>query len=84
MKVHKRIVATGNEWKPCVECRTPFEANEILSAIDIGGNDGVVYWFCEQCTEKLFGHLLRQGWRNTWKLCKADGSREPVDWNKGA
>jgi hypothetical protein len=81
MKIHRRIVATGNEWKPCCECQQRFEANEILTAVDTESNAGVVYWFCEACTERFFGHLLRGAWRKTWKILKRDGTREPVDWN---
>jgi hypothetical protein len=82
MKFHRRIIATGNEWQPCIECQQRFEAGEVLSAVDTESNAGVLYWFCEECTERLFGFLLRQGWRGTWRIRKADGSREPVDWNQ--
>jgi len=84
MKIHRRIIATGNEWKPCCECYEKFEVGEILTAVDVGGNDPIKHWFCERCTERCFGHLLRQGWRGTWKIRKADGSRENVDCNGAA
>lgn len=82
VEIHKRIIATGREWKPCCRCSRTFEAGEILTAVDVGGNAGVQYWFCEQCTEIHFGHLLRQGWRGTWKIHRKDGAVEEVDWNK--
>ena len=80
MKIHRRIVATGHEWKPCCECGQPFGPNEILTAVDLEGSAGVIYWFCERCTQEYFGHLLRKSWRQTWRIRKADGSRDPVDW----
>ena len=82
MKIHRRIIATGNEWKPCVECDRPFEAGEVLTAIDTEDNRGTLYWFCEECTERFFGHLLRRGWRGMWRICRRDGTREAVDWNQ--
>jgi len=82
MKIHRRIIATGREWKPCCQCGRKFEAGEILTAVDVGGNAPIAHWFCEACTERSFGHLLRQGWRGTWKIRRADGSAEDVDWNK--
>lgn len=84
MKIHRRIVATEVEctWKPCCECGRAFELHEILTAVDIGGNGPILHWLCEECMERLFGHLLRRGWRGTWRIRKADGSREAVDWNR--
>ena len=83
MKIHRRIIATGKEWKPCVECNQKFSQNEILTAIDTEGNRGVIYWFCEKCTEKLFGYLSRQGWRKTWKLIHRGKSKD-VDFDGAA
>jgi len=83
MKIHRRIIATGIEWKPCVECRKKFEQGEILTAIDTEGNRGVVYWFCEKCTESLFGYLLRKGWRNKWRLFRR-GKSEEIDFDGAA
>jgi len=82
MKIHRRIIATGREWKPCCECGQKFDEGEILTAVDVGGNSPMVYWLCEDCTERYFGHLLRQGWRSTWKIRRADGAAESVDWDK--
>ena len=83
MKIHRRIIATGREWKPCVECKRKFEAGEILSAIDTESFNGVLYWFCEKCTENLFGYLLRKGWRQTWKINRGD-KREEIDFGGAA
>lgn len=83
MKIHRRIIATGNDWKTCCECHGKFDKGEILTAIDTESNAGVLYWFCEQCTEKLFGHLLRKGWRQTWRLNRK-GRREEIDFNGAA
>jgi len=83
MKIHRRIIATGIEWKPCVECKRKFEAGEILTAVDSESSAGVVYWFCEKCTEELFGHLLRRGWRNKWRLNRK-GKKEEIDFNGAA
>jgi len=81
-KIHRQIIASGREWKPCVECGRTFEAGEILTAIDTESNTGVVYWFGEQCTERYYGHLLRVGWRKTWRLRRRDGSNDEVDWDR--
>jgi hypothetical protein len=84
MKIHRRIIATGKEWKPCIECGKKFEQGEILTAIDSEGNAGVVYWYCEECTDKLFGYLIRKTWRQaTWRLNRR-GKREEIDWNGAA
>jgi len=82
MKIHRQIVATGREWKPCRQCGRKFEDGEILTAVDTESHTGTLYWFCETCTEARFGHLLRQGWPGTWKISRADGSAEEVDWNE--
>lgn len=83
MKIHRRIIATGNEWKPCIECKKKVEQGEILTAIDTEGHRGVIYWFCEKCTEELFGYLLREGWRKTWRLNR-QGKREKIDFDGAA
>jgi hypothetical protein len=83
MKIHRRIIATGIEWKPCRECGRKFIEGEILTAVDSEGIAGVVHWFCEKCTEELFGYLLRKGWRKTWKLNRK-GKKEEIDWNGAA
>jgi len=83
MKIHRQIISTGKEWKPCTECDKKLEEGEILTAIDTENNTGVLYWFCEECTEKLFGYLLRKGWRKTWKL-NIHGKRKEIDWNGAA
>ncbi len=83
MKIHRRIIATGNEWKPCVECKRKFEQNEILTAIDTESFIGVIHWICEKCTENIYGYLLRKGWRQTWRLNRK-GKREEIDFNGAA
>lgn len=83
MKIHRRIIATGIEWKPCIECQKKFEEGEILTAIDTESSRGVIYWFCEKCTEELFGHLLRRGWRKKWRLNRR-GKKEEIDFNGAA
>lgn len=82
MKIHRQIIASGREWKPCVECGQPFEAGEMLTAIDSESNAGVLYWFGEQCTERMFGHLLAKGWRQTWRIHRRAGGAEEIDWNR--
>lgn len=85
-KIHRRIVASEVDcsWHNCIQCGWRFEPNEILTAVDVGGNNPIVYWVCEQCMERYFGDLLRQGWRKTWRIRKKDGSREEIDWNGAA
>ena len=82
MQIHRQIIATGREWKPCHECHQRFEPGEVLTAIDTQSNAGVIYWFCEQCTQERFGHLLAKGWRQTWRLRTGDGQRKEIDWNR--
>lgn len=86
MKIHRRIIATEIEVsrKPCVQCHQPFELHEILTCVDLEGNDPMFYWVCEECMERHFGHLLRQGWRKTWKIRTKEGRREDIDWNGAA
>ena len=83
MEIHRRIIATGNEWKSCCECHKKPDKGEILTAIDYEGSTGVVYWFCEKCTENRFGYLLRKGWRKKWRLNRR-GKSEEIDWNGAA
>ena len=80
-KIHRQIIATGNEWKPCVECGRKFEPGEILTAFDTESHNGVLSWFCEKCTQRLFGHIVARSWRQTWVLWSRDGSIGPVDLN---
>lgn len=84
MRIHRRIIATEVEcsWSTCRECHQKFELHEVLTCVDLGGNDPMYYWVCEECMERYFGPLLRRGWRTTWKINRKDGSREDVDWNK--
>jgi len=83
MKIHRRIIAIGNEWKPCIRCNQKFDKNEILTAIDTDSGRGVIYWYCEKCTDELFGYLLRKGWRQKWRLNRR-GRSEEIDWNGAA
>ena len=83
MRIHRRIIATGREWKPCIECNQKFDKDEILTAVDTDSNRGVMFWFCEKCTEELFGHLLRKGWRKKWRL-NHRGKTEEIDFNGAA
>ena len=77
--IHRQIIATGREWKACIECGQSFEAGEVLTAIDTHSNNGVIAWFCESCTEHLFGHLLAVCWQETWQLHHRDGQSESID-----
>jgi hypothetical protein len=81
-KIHRQIIATGREWKPCVECGRPFEEGEVLTAVDTESNAGVSYWYGEQCTQKLFGHLLSRRWRQTWKCHRRKSRNQEIDWNQ--
>jgi hypothetical protein len=84
MKIHRQIIATGKEWKPCIECGGKFEVGEVLTAIDSEGNAGVVYWYCERCADKFFSRLMRKTWRQaTWRLNRR-GKSEEIDWNGAA
>ena len=80
-KIHRQIISTGNEWKPCIECGCKFKSGEILTALDSQTNAGILHWFCEECTERLFGHLLARSWRQTWVLRRRDGGTDPIDLN---
>lgn len=76
-------MSTGKEWKPCCECNKKFDQDEILTAVDTESFSGVIYWFCEKCTEGLYGHLLRKGWRKTWRLNRR-GKSEEIDFDGAA
>jgi hypothetical protein len=78
-KIHRQIIATGNEWKPCVECGGKFDLGEVMTAIDTGSNAGVVHWFCDECTDRLYGFLLAHSWRQTWVLRRGDGGIGHID-----
>lgn len=84
MKIHRQIVATGDEWKPCCECGQEFEKDTILTAMDTESNAGVLYWFCERCTDLYFGRLKEVAFRRTWKIHTADGRCERVNGNSAA
>lgn len=78
-EIHRQIIATGREWKPCVECVKDFEPGEILTAINhCGVGGGVRAWYCEQCLHEHFGFLLAKSWRQTWRLHNR-GERKSVD-----
>ncbi len=55
MKMFSKIVASGKEWKPCIECGRVFEQGEILCSIATDSGTSVTYWYCHICTERYFG-----------------------------
>lgn len=62
MKMFSKIVATGKEWKPCIECGRIFEHGEILCSIATDTDVNVTYWYCSICTERYFS---RPEWPGT-------------------
>jgi len=80
-KIHRQIIATGREWKPCVGCGTKLQSGEILTAIDGESNAPIRHWFCEACTELYYGYLSERSWRQTWKLRRRGGDTEAVNIN---
>lgn len=58
MKIFSKIIATGKEWKPCIECNKVFEHGEILCSISRDDRLYVTYWYCHLCTERFFGREL--------------------------
>jgi hypothetical protein len=49
MKIFSQAIATGKEWKPCVECGGVFEEGEVITSIATDNNFGVSYWYCSKC-----------------------------------
>jgi len=54
MKIFSQIIATGKEWKPCIECGEVFVWGEIISSISIDSGFSVTYWYCCECIERFF------------------------------
>ena len=53
-KIFSKAIATGREWKPCIECGKVFKSGEIISSITTGNGINVTYWYCRRCTAKFF------------------------------
>jgi len=58
MKIFSKIIATGKEWKPCIECGRAFEHGEILCSISTDAGLSVTYWYCHRCIERFCGEEL--------------------------
>ena len=54
MKIFSKAIATGREWKPCIECGRTFEHGEIISSISTQNGAHVTYWFCHLCIARYF------------------------------
>ncbi len=53
MKIFSQAIATGREWKPCIECGRVFECGEIISSISTDSDCSVTYWYCCECIERF-------------------------------
>lgn len=53
MKIFSQIIATGKEWKPCIECGRVFVHGEIISSISTDSGLSVTYWYCCECIERF-------------------------------
>jgi len=58
MKIFSKVIATGREWKPCIECGRTFEHGEILSSISTQNGAHVTYWYCHLCIARYFPENL--------------------------
>lgn len=54
MKIFSQIIATGKEWKPCVECGKVFVDGEVISSISSDAGFSVMSWYCCKCIEEYF------------------------------
>ena len=54
MKIFSKAIATGKEWKPCIECGRVFEWGEIISSISTDAGYSVTYWYCCKCIARFF------------------------------
>ncbi len=54
MKIFSKAIATGREWKPCIECGKIFSCGEIISSISTQNGAMVTYWYCYKCIERFF------------------------------
>jgi len=58
MKIFSKAIATGKEWKPCIECGSVFEWGEIISSISSDAGLSVTYWYCCKCIKRSFRSKL--------------------------
>jgi len=58
MKIFSKAIATGKEWKPCIECGQVFEWGEIISSLSTDEGFSVTYWYCYKCIEGFFCRVL--------------------------
>ncbi len=52
MKIFSQGIASGREWKPCIECGRVFESGEIITSISTDSGFSVRYWYCCLCIER--------------------------------
>jgi len=53
MKIFSQSIASGTEWKPCIECGRVFECGEIITSISTDSGFSVRYWYCCLCIERF-------------------------------
>lgn len=54
MKIFKQTIASGNEWKPCIDCGKRFVIGEIITAIENDTGSCVDYWYCSECFDRYW------------------------------
>lgn len=62
MRIFSRAIATGKEWKPCIECGKVFEEGEAIASFSRDNGAMCTYWYCCDCIEKyIYGRQQRCG-----------------------
>lgn len=75
MKIFSQIIATGKEWKPCIECGRIFICGEVISSVSSDAGFNVMSWYCCNCIERFFpfnlsadkGHIYHKVNRFRWQ-----------------
>ena len=52
VRIFSRAIATGKEWKPCVECGKVFEEGEAIASFSRDDGAYCTYWYCSDCIGK--------------------------------
>jgi len=54
MKIFSKAIATGKEWKSCIECGKVFFEGEIIASFSNDNGCHCTYWYCSDCIKKFF------------------------------
>lgn len=82
MKIFSQVTATGEEWKPCIECGHVFVCGETISSLSSDTGDSVTCWYCCDCFDRHWSYSYARD--DGEYICRRlDRIMEMEDFNNG-